>query len=498
MQQTSWINQLGSWNPQLLREWRGRLKTRNVLAAIALSVIGQILLLLINEQPVWREESFQEYWEQIWNMLTWSLPYLLFVLGSYYIVADITQEEKRGTLNFIRLSPRPGWQILLGKLLGVPILPCLMIATLLPLHLWSALCAGISPLFMLSYYLILGGTVFLCYSAALLYGLTGSSQKALLGQQGTTSISFGAIALFFISPLFMVWNTAVTWQGLGNTGTLVIGASSMQWVYLPIATNPFLAHFFTLANIAIVLALIWRMLLRRFRQPRSTLMSKRQSYALLAYIEILMVGFTLVPEANRWDSVGLLVFMTFISTLLIFLMMFAIVPQRQALIDWSRYQKPGLQSWIWADKSPILLTVVIQICMVCGLLGPWMFLAGIGRRYPLATIVTVVGLATTLFIYGVFIQTIMAGRTRNPFIWTTGSLLVWLIVPPVILLGLRITPERMPSSAALWTFFGYPFFSIEEPQTFLFTVVGIVFQWMLLGLLLWPCNATLNHLRASR
>ncbi len=40
----NWIEQLGSSNPQFLRECRGRLKPRSVMAAVGLSLIFQFLL----------------------------------------------------------------------------------------------------------------------------------------------------------------------------------------------------------------------------------------------------------------------------------------------------------------------------------------------------------------------------------------------------------------------------------------------------------------------
>jgi len=40
------VNQLGEWNPQLFREIKGRLKPRNILIAVAMSFLGQLLLLM--------------------------------------------------------------------------------------------------------------------------------------------------------------------------------------------------------------------------------------------------------------------------------------------------------------------------------------------------------------------------------------------------------------------------------------------------------------------
>ncbi|NJM96832.1 MAG: hypothetical protein HC800_06255 [Phormidesmis sp. RL_2_1] len=108
-----WIAQLGTTNPQFLRECRGRLKPRTVIASVGLSLILQFLLYIslaeIGE-PIEADEQLV-----ICRVLTWVIPYGLFVLGGYYIVDDLAKEEKSGTLNFIRLSPRPAWEILLGK-----------------------------------------------------------------------------------------------------------------------------------------------------------------------------------------------------------------------------------------------------------------------------------------------------------------------------------------------------------------------------------------------
>ena len=117
---TDWINHIGNWNPQFLRECRGHLKPRSVIAAVGTSVLLQVLLIL-SQTSVYNDIRISA--RNIFQILTWTLPYFLLVVGGYYLVNDLAQEEKRGTLNFIRLSPRPAKEILLGKLLGVPILP---------------------------------------------------------------------------------------------------------------------------------------------------------------------------------------------------------------------------------------------------------------------------------------------------------------------------------------------------------------------------------------
>jgi hypothetical protein len=40
------VNQVGERNPQLFREIKGRLKPRNILIAVTLSLLGQLLVLM--------------------------------------------------------------------------------------------------------------------------------------------------------------------------------------------------------------------------------------------------------------------------------------------------------------------------------------------------------------------------------------------------------------------------------------------------------------------
>ncbi|MBW4554214.1 MAG: ABC transporter permease [Aphanocapsa sp. GSE-SYN-MK-11-07L] len=298
-QQAPWIDQLGDWNPQLLRELRGRLKPRSVIAAIALSAIGQLLLFLIIDKL-----PNQSKWLNIWRSFTYGLPFLLLILGSYLIVSDLTHEENRGTLNFIRLSPRPAWQILLGKILGVPTLLYLAIVLAIPLHLIAAVAAGLPSELTLSFYLLLLASCILCYSAAMLYSLIAVPKPGAASWQFTAGISFVAIAfsLGFVIA-FYFWSFTVAWRSLDNFPEIFGYSLADQrfWFYLDISQNFWLAHAFTLINLAIGTALIWRVLLRYFRQPRSSVLSKKQASELpdCSLSRSVFLGLLALPRFGR-------------------------------------------------------------------------------------------------------------------------------------------------------------------------------------------------------
>lgn len=497
MNNSSLAKQLGRWNPQLLREFRGRLKPRTVIVAIALSAIFQIFLMLItspNSRP-----APANRWLDVWKIVTWMLPYVVFSLGSYFIVSDLAEEQKRGTLNFIRLSPRPAWQILLGKLLGVPVLLYLSIACAIPLHCFAGLQGGVSLPLILSVYLLLAIECALCFSGAMLCGLAGDEKQG--GKRQTaTAIGFAAIVFSFIAPLFMSANINLIWRPLLDRPEIFGDKSPVvPWFFLPINNTVLASHSFGSIALGTIGFLMWRMMLRNFRKPRSTPISKRQSYAILAGLEVFAFGFLVqVGFANNENSaIFSATFMYVLTSISMLILIFGICPQRQALLDWARYRSGSWQSLIWSDKSPALLAVVIHLIIANALLVPWLFTIGVGTKKVVETVLLVIGTVNMLLIYGTFVQQVFATKIRNPVIWAIGGLSLWAIVFPTMLGLLQLTPDRFPPIAALWTLFGYSFWYFETPPAAIpFAVAGIVLQWLLLGFLLWNFQQTLGKLKA--
>ena len=171
--------QLSEWNPQLWREWKARLKWRNLGVTAIASAGGQLILMSqFQESRIGMVEDYQGLYRSIFQTLFWCGLFLLMVMGSYLLAKDIAWEEKRGTLAFLRLTPEPSEKILLGKLLGVPILLYLAIALAIPLHLGIAIRAGLSPFLILNHYLLVICACGLAYSYALLYAVSSWGVKA--------------------------------------------------------------------------------------------------------------------------------------------------------------------------------------------------------------------------------------------------------------------------------------------------------------------------------
>ncbi|WP_019498307.1 hypothetical protein [Pseudanabaena sp. PCC 6802] len=485
------LNQIGDWNPQLLRELKGRLKFRSVAVTVAGSVVFQLLFILSFWQSLPREgQRYSRYcldtatpctvnwpiwWQDQFRFIAWLLPFIFFAAGVYALVADLTQEERRGTLNFIRLSPRSCFSILVGKLLGVPILSYLGVALIVPLHVVAAINAGTPIGFLVSYYVLLLATGIFLFSAAVLQALWSGDRILIAGR-----ISSGPILLAFVTlwltNIYMFWNLSTTWSSFSRTVFAINSIPDFQWFYLQLAENPFTSHIFTLAVLGIGTYGVWQLVKRRFNSPSATAIGKKQSYYTVAFLEVFCLGFCLY-SGNPPDRLiylaqfgGLYVF-NFICFLILIA---SLSTQRQALLDWVRYglQRGGLvRDLIWADKSPAPIAIAVNLIIANALLIPWVSLWN-DSTYKLKGILALVLFSTTMLVYATIVQLILSLKIQRPVVWAWGTIVSITILPPIFLSLLSLTPERVP---LLWIILGlpvYPSGAASEANL----VVGIVVQ----------------------
>jgi len=136
----NFIEPLGNWNPQLLRELKGRLKPRNILLASVISVLGQFVIFMYFQtrlpNSINRIADIYNYNKYctgkllpnskeslclldglgnlVINWQLWSLDrfislsiigiLILLLAGTYLLTSDLATEQRRGTLNFIASS----------------------------------------------------------------------------------------------------------------------------------------------------------------------------------------------------------------------------------------------------------------------------------------------------------------------------------------------------------------------------------------------------------
>jgi len=148
------------------------------------------------------------WWLDIFTFLSITGIFALLVVGTYQLIADLSGEERRGTLNFIRLSPQPARTIFIGKIFGVPILLYLVCLLALPFHLGAGLLAGIPLSLILAFYAVLIASCAFFYHAALSFALATPWLGGFQPWLGSAAVL-----------IFVFYSTIVTLSGYGGSRT---------------------------------------------------------------------------------------------------------------------------------------------------------------------------------------------------------------------------------------------------------------------------------------
>ncbi|MEH2313846.1 MAG: ABC transporter permease subunit [Nostoc sp.] len=541
------IDKIGDWNPQLLRELKGRLKFLNVAIALATSLLLQMVVFLyqLREFPdkkysltgtycrlqelyeqqqngVYRQSNQSKIadlndfisknycpqseinWELWWRnhceyiFLTFSVIFVftLLVAGTYLLINDLAKEETRGTLNFIRLSPQSETSILTGKLLGVPSLIYLIVLVAVPLHLWAGRSANIAFSYILSYYAILAASCVFVYSAALLFGL---ATRWFSGFQPW--LSSGAVFLFLCITFQIAsfdnstaWYNSTAWLRLfapwdttnylfHNLFHLYQGSplKNLQFFYLPLGTSIVSVVGLHLLNFGLCSYGILQVLKRCFRNPQALIISKKQSYLLVAFYQLMIWGFALQNGKNNhtWDEqVGENFVLLVVYNLVLILSLIAVLsPHRQDVQDWARYRHQGVSShksvWqdlIWTEKSPALVAIAINLTIVTIPWLIWLSLTSIvdandGRTWIVNEIdrfkvlLTIALSISLMMIYATITQLILLLKTPKRSLWAIGTLGGAVFLPPMILEFIGISSWKY---STVWMFTTFPWAAVEH------------------------------------
>ncbi len=462
-----WIDRLSDWNPQVFRELKGRLKRTNASSTSTTSFVIQLLVLLYfwNALPADHPKDnpyctgsgsyrsfaciydalgnpqidWQHWWFDLFQALSWALPFVLLIAGVYMLIGDLGKEERRGTLNFIRLSPQTSHSILVGKLLGVPAIPYLAVALAVPLHLLAAIAAHVSIANVLSIYLLTAAACAFFYSAALLYAFLGGTQGWL-----------GAVIIWLsYSVFFQLWQSATDFGS--DHRYLGLG----EWFYLPVGKHLGLAMTFALITLGAGTYWPWQAAKRRFRNPNLTLLSKSQSYRVTLCFEIWMLGFVFRDVSSSNRPLDDLVLLGFFSLLWFVILMVALTPQRQILLDWARYRRERVakakhfwsrsivEDLIWGEKSPALVAIALNLLLANAVIMPWLLGWG-NASYQLQGLATLVLGGTYLLICAAIAQLMMLMKSPKRAVWAASTIAGIIALPPAILGFLQFYPTEAP------------------------------------------------------
>ncbi len=525
----NWLDRVGDWNPQLLRELKGRLKSRNLLIAIAISFVGQFFLLLFFQiqLPIGTQEdhmyctgnavnyvlpncvrdafdnfviNWQLWWLGLFVLLSVIGIFALIVVGTYLLISDLAHEERRDTLNFIRLSPQASESILVGKLLGVPILLYLVAVLAVPLHLWAGLSAQIPLIRILSFYGVLIAACLCFYSAALLFSLVSSWLGGFQAWLG----SGGVLILLAIASFKPIKDSPFDWLNLFSPSLIIqylvaatnlnlqsefsrLSIGNLQWFSLPVGAGMVGVVSSLLLNYGLWTYWSWQALKRRFPNPSKTMLSKRQSYLLVACFEVVLLGFAVVSKRSNELLVNFQILLV-INLLLFLSLIVVLTPGRQTLQDWARHSRQQASSrnlWnrllmsdlVWGEKSPALVAIAINLAIASAILVPWIVFSQ--DYHKLQVFLSLVISCNLTLIYAAITQLIMLMPFQKQFLWVIGTLGAVIGLPTVIVVFLFSDPSKIPG---LWLVTPFAGFAIEYASaTTVF--LALLCQWSILTLL---------------
>jgi hypothetical protein len=555
------FDRIGNCNPQLFREIKGRLKIGNIAIVTALSICGQLLLFLSVRAQMPVAPPAGEYTYSIysrfctefhgyndfkcvrdalgnfainWQYLLLNLfvylsifsAIVLLVAGTYMLVSDLDKEERRGTLNSIRLSPQSANTIFLGKILGVPILLYLAAILAVPLHLYSGLAAKVPLQGILCFYIAIVASCALFYSAAMLFGLTTSWLGGFQPWLASAAVLFfitiafnmplpvihAADLITFLSPTAVLKLSVIgvidtiSGTSLGYALDWLTGSSyEVQWFGLPVGTKLALTTALNFSICATGTYWMWEGWQRRFPHPSATVLSKRQSYLLVICCQTIILGFALQGRDTLSYSIsGLLIF----NLLMFIALIAALTPDRQSLYDWARYRKqlvPNSQKlWrryllldlIWSEKSPAIVAIAINLLSstLIILAGSLIYISRIDMsrlsEHELSSFYNFLAYAflgpmcllNPILIYATITQLFLFTKNRNREIWAAGTVASAILLPPLILQMLSLSPGESPILwlSSIFAGFWYLSYFIGLENTILFSLLS---QWTVLVLL---------------
>jgi hypothetical protein len=378
--------------------------------------------------------------------------------------------------------------ILMGKLLGVPILIYLAVAAALPLQFYGAQAGRVSPLNVLTWDLAMVGLSTLFYLGALLATLWFKVVPIVM-----------TIASLLFGSAFVV--LSLRWTGKYDESTL-------QWYGIRLYDHPFS---FLLLTAMAGLGIYWlyQALKRRYLQPSGTTLSRVQSYWWSGCYHLFLLGFcteysynletqkyadrlSFRPNLHTYQGNGSddtvygnlpAVFWTLILGWVI-LLIFSLLPSLRSLTDWVKQDRTKASGWttmLWDDRSPGILAVMVNMGIALTIwVGPSIGILSDDFQFS-STIVSMVfnqiifiGMVATVAHLGLFWQ--LCDRQ----FWKT-SLGSSLLFFPLICL---LSPIILGSNSMFW-YFVFPSL-IVFLSLFLIPWASVpVMLGIWIGLLLW-------------
>jgi hypothetical protein len=451
---------------------------------------------------------WHDHYPQIFASLSIFVLFALLVVGTYMLISDLAGEERRGTLNFIRLSPQSPRSILSGKMLGVPILLYLAVVLTIPLQLGLGMSAQIPLVEIISFWAVLVASCAFFYSGALLFGLVSSWLGGFQAWLGSGAVLF----FLWVANNKPIDYTPFDWLNLfcpsvvlpylvDRTGSKYTQfpfshgvIQNWEWFNLPIGATGFSLVIFALLNYSLWTGWIWQALKRCFCNPNATILSKRQSYWLVGCFEAVILGFAMGEGQGYyfgWSNLTNSLLIACFNLVLFLGLIAALSPHRQPLQDWARYRRSSVstrkglwhralvQDLILGGKSPSLIAIAINLVIAATPFFVWILLLPSDYIDKTKGLFSVAFFISLMMIYGSIFQLMLLMKTNKRSLWATATVAALNVLPPIIIVMLRIDSYENPT---LWLFSTLPWVGIEQAATTTM-FMALLSEWVVLVLL---------------
>jgi hypothetical protein len=458
------LDRIGEYNPQLMREIKSRVSWRNVIIMAFVSFVSQIMVLISQSSKLPLMEAKNNYynsqycfykdhsisypgnckldavglpivdWLEWWSDTTFGLSVVmavgLFAGGVYLLASNFSQEERRGTLNFIRLTPQQAGSVIGGKLAGIPLLVYVGTALALPLQFYATQQAHLPKSSILGWDILISSLAILLYLGAILATMWFKAQSILLT----------GIAMLLSYPLIygstMWYDSSQRWHNASTNRYI-------NWYGLHVGNNLF--SYLLLAGLTSAgIYWLYQAIQRRYLKPTATVLSKKQSYLWSGMYHAGMAGFAVfgfnsvkLPLGLSSDyMVGPITCLFSFAWLMLLIPL--LLPSQQSLVEWSRQRPVGnkkgrslLTDLIGHEKSPAMLAIATNIAIAAAVWLP-LLVMGYSGKYMIHKVLLGIGLTTVLaVIYSTITHWVQFWKVNQRYAWMVGLVSGLVFLPPI-------------------------------------------------------------------
>ena len=344
------------------------------------------------------------------------------------VSGSINAELANRTLDFQRLVALSPREIIVGKMIGEPVICHFLLLTTIPLAVLCSALGGGSLLVIALLYVNLATFSLMAASIGAISPLTPPSQKT--GRQQNSGVGWLVfLLLFWTFPTLARGGAPMLgnpWVGnlLGSftpIASLMQLASGNAWhaeVQLWNVSVPALLAA-PLINLAVAAWAVEHMA-RRFTNAIDPPVSKRMGYAGLLACDLAIAGTCYRLHTRGGSANGVITQFAIAHVLVALLLLLLVTPQRPALMSWVWRFRGRLPAWrdlLFGDRRDVSLTTlcfaVIGAVTMCGALAGPLYLSGpVG--IGLGEVAAIMGAATLLIVsLGMLYQWMaaMAGRS---------------------------------------------------------------------------------------